>query len=141
MKSTVDIICLKGDQILLIRRASTSNAFPDKLAIPGGFVDEDEAVETAALRELKEETGVDAELKEILGVYSKPGRDPRGHTISTVFIADWKKGEPKAADDAKEASWWKIGDVDINELAFDHGQIFTDFLEWRNKRGTYWSGR
>ena len=96
MKLTVDIICRKGDKILLIRRAANSSAHPNKLAWPGGFVDEKETVEHAALRELKEETGVDAKLKEILGVYSDPKRDPRGHTISTVFIADWKKGEPKA---------------------------------------------
>lgn len=141
MKLTTDIICEKGGKIILIRRAEDSTAYPGKLALPGGFVDEGERVEDTAKRELKEETGVECELKEILGVYSDPKRDPRGHTISTAFIAEWKKGEPKGMDDAKEAGWHELDEINTEEMAFDHGKILQDYLKWKKEKGTYWSLR
>ncbi len=93
---TVDIIIETPKGIVLIERRNP----PHGWAIPGGFVDYGETLEDAARREAKEETSLDVELKNLLYVYSNPSRDPRQHTVSTVFIAK-AKGTPKAADDAK----------------------------------------
>ena len=92
---TVDLIIRLPDGILLIERKNP----PHGKALPGGFVDEGETVESAAIREAMEETGLAVELKELFYVYSDPSRDPRKHTISVVFIAD-ANGTPRAADDA-----------------------------------------
>ena len=120
---TVDIIIKVKDKIILIRRKNE----PYGWAIPGGYIDYGESAESAAVREAKEETSLDVELKGLLGVYSNPERDPRSHTITTVFIAQ-ADGEPKAGDDAKE-----IGLFDENDLpqpiVFDHSRILMDFFE------------
>jgi len=134
---TVDIIIEKDDRIVLIRRKN--EPFKGKLAIPGGFVNEGELVEDRAIKEAKEETSLDVELKEILGVYSIPDRDPRGHLMSTVFIAEPIGGTVKGGDDAASAAWFKIDEKILNELSFDHKKIVTDYLKWKKKKETYWS--
>ena len=120
---TVDIIIKVKDKIVLIRRKNE----PYGWAIPGGYIDYGESAESAAIREAKEETSLDVELEGLLGVYSDPDRDPRSHTITTVFVAR-ADGEPKAGDDAKE-----IGLFDENNLpdpiVFDHKKILKDFFE------------
>ncbi len=122
---TVDIIIeMEGGRILLIKRRNP----PYGWAIPGGFVDYGESLETAALREAKEETSLEVELKYQLGAYSDPNRDPRFHTISVVFVARMLEGTPKAADDAKEVGIF--GKEDLPEdLAFDHAKILKDYFE------------
>jgi ADP-ribose pyrophosphatase YjhB (NUDIX family) len=114
---TVDIIIETGEGIVLIKRRNP----PYGWAIPGGFVDYGENVEHAALREAKEETGLDVSLTRLLGVYSDPARDPRFHTISTVFIGT-AEGMPVGHDDAEEARVFSPDNLP-EPLAFDHARI------------------
>ena len=134
---TVDIIIEKDDKIVLIRRKN--EPFKGKLAMPGGFVNEGELIEDRAIKEAKEETSLGIKLKEILGVYSIPDRDPRGHLMTTVFIAKPISGKVKGGDDASDAGWFRIDKKILNELSFDHKKIVTDYLKWKEKKGTYWS--
>ena len=120
---TVDIIIETAGGIVLIKRKNP----PPGWAIPGGFVDYGESVEAAALREAKEETGLDVKLTGLLGVYSDPVRDPRFHTISTVFIAT-AEGIPKGLDDAAEAMVFSIDDLP-EPIAFDHARILADYAK------------
>jgi len=122
---TVDVIIEVDGEIVLIERKNP----PYGWAIPGGFVDYGESVEKAAVREAKEETSLDVELVGLLGVYSEPNRDPRHHTISTVFAAK-SNGEPKAADDAKRIGLFQE-DTLPKKLAFDHAIILKDYFRWR----------
>ncbi len=122
----------------MIRRKS--DTFNNYLAIPGGFVDYGEAVEDAAIREAKEEINVDINLKAILGVYSAPGRDPRGPVISTVFIASFS-GEIKAGDDASDYEWLDLNKIDNEKLAFDHKKILHDYIKWKTSGETFWSSK
>lgn len=115
--------------IVLIERMNE----PYGWALPGGFVDVGESLAAAAVREAREETGLDVELEALIGCYSAPGRDPRGHTVSVVFAAR-AGGEPKAADDAKD--WRAIDPAAPPELAFDHAVILADYLDYR-RDGSY----
>ncbi len=135
------MIISRNDEIVLIRRGG--EPFIGKLALPGGFVDWGETVENAAVREAKEETGLDVELEEILGVYSDPKRDPRGHSASVVFVAGKFSGELKGGSDAKEAEWFKLGELDPSQFGetSDHLKIIQDFIKWKKEKGTYWSGK
>ncbi|MEM9538953.1 MAG: NUDIX hydrolase [Cyanobacteria bacterium P01_E01_bin.42] len=127
---TVDIIIELSDRrdrpIILIERQNP----PYGWAIPGGFVDYGETVETAAIREAKEEISLDVTLFEQFYVYSDPNRDPRKHTFSVVFLAT-ATGEPKAADDAKNLGIFSQWEIPEN-LCFDHGQILKDYWHYRN---------
>lgn len=126
---TVDVIILLDDQIVLIERKFE----PLGWAIPGGFVDYGEPVENAAVREAKEETGLDVELEDLLYVYSNPHRDPRKHTMSTVFIANVSKTgcrTPRGADDALQAKAFALDSLP-EILCFDHAQILNDYLNFR----------
>jgi 8-oxo-dGTP diphosphatase len=118
---TVDVvIALPGDRVVLVRRKFP----PPGWALPGGFVDLGETLEAAAVREAREETGLEVGLVDLLWVYSDPRRDPRRHTTSTVFLAR-AAGEPRGADDAEEArafGW----DALPSPLAFDHAEILRD---------------
>jgi 8-oxo-dGTP diphosphatase len=118
---TVDVvIALPGDRVVLVRRKYP----PPGWALPGGFVDVGETLEAAAVREAREETGLEVALVDLLWVYSDPRRDPRRHTTATVFLAR-AAGEPRGADDAEEArafAW----DALPSPLAFDHGEILRD---------------
>jgi 8-oxo-dGTP diphosphatase len=96
-------------------------------ALPGGFVEVGETVEKAVLREVKEETGLDAQIVKLLGVYSEPNRDPRFHVVSVVFVLD-AYGEPKGGDDAKKAVVFPIEDLPFDKIVFDHARILKDFL-------------
>jgi ADP-ribose pyrophosphatase YjhB (NUDIX family) len=136
---TVDIIIEKDNKIVLIKRKR--EPFKGKLVLPGGHVEENETVEEAAMREAKEETSLDVKLKEILGVYSEPKRDPRYLTISTVFIAGPLSKKIKAGSDAAEAKWFEIDKIDFEMLGFDHLKILKDYLRYKKKGGTYWSTR
>ena len=138
-KPTVDIIVTDGERVILVKRGK--EPFKGQWVFPGGFVDYDETVEDAAKRELLEETGVDANIQAILGVYSKPDRDPRSHNISIVFVAQHISGQPKGEDDAAEAAWHNIKDLASESLAFDHGEILCDFKRWLQEGGTYWSSQ
>jgi ADP-ribose pyrophosphatase YjhB (NUDIX family) len=119
---TVDIIIETGAGIVLIKRKNP----PYGWAIPGGFVDYGESVEHAAKREAKEETGLDIRLTGLLGVYSAPERDPRFHTISTVFTGT-AEGMPVGLDDATEARVFSPDNLP-EPLAFDHAKILADYL-------------
>ncbi len=127
---TVDIIIEVKDGIVLILRKNP----PHGWAIPGGFVDYGENLEQAARREAKEETGLDVELVCQLGTYSDPSRDPRHHTISTVFVAS-ARGVPRGGDDALKAKAFSLDQIPRN-LTFDHGKILRDYMEFKQgKRG------
>ena len=120
---TVDIIIeLESGGIVLIRRKNP----PPGWAIPGGFVDYGESLEAAAVREALEETTLHVQLVELFHVYSDPKRDPRQHTMSTVFIAT-ASGTPRGEDDAAEARIFSEQDLPA-QLAFDHSQILQDYL-------------
>lgn len=123
---TVDIIIeIPGRGIILIRRKNP----PYGWAIPGGFVEYGESLEEAAVREAKEETGLDVQLVRQFHTYSDPGRDPRRHTISTVFIAR-AEGEPKADSDAAGVGVFRQDDLP-RDLAFDHTRILEDYFQGR----------
>ncbi|MEM5793707.1 MAG: NUDIX hydrolase [Candidatus Aenigmatarchaeota archaeon] len=133
----VDAIVEKGNKILLITRAS--EPFEGMLALPGGFVEEGEKVEQALIREVEEETSIVIKPKEILGVYSDPERDPRGHTVSIVFVAEVAGGELEAGGDAEDADWYELKKINLKKLAFDHARILKDYSKWLKKKRTFWS--
>lgn len=123
---TVDIIIeIEKKGIILIKRKNP----PYGWAIPGGFVDYGESLEDAALREAKEETNLDVNLIKQFHTYSDPKRDPRHHSISTVFIAE-AKGFPKAQDDAMEIGVFNEKNLP-DEIAFDHRSILEDYFKKR----------
>ena len=123
---TVDsVVFCKVDnkfKVLLIQRKN--DPFKDQWALPGGFVDENENLETAAKRELHEETGVKVESMQQVQAFGEPGRDPRGHTISIAFLSRiYCEEELSPSDDAKDAKWFPIEKLPDMELAFDHDEI------------------
>jgi 8-oxo-dGTP diphosphatase len=126
---TVDIIIELQDQvdhpIVLIERRNP----PSGWALPGGFVDTGETLEQAAVREAREETCLDVELRCLLGCYSDPARDQRMHTVSAVYIAH-ARGEPHAADDARHLAVFAPEQIDV-QLAFDHQAIINDYLHYK----------
>ena len=120
---TVDVIIeLEDNGIVLIERKNP----PPGWAIPGGFVDYGETLEDAVCREMKEETCLDVNLVRQFHTYSDPKRDPRHHTISTIFIAT-ASGKPNAGDDAKEARVFTKDNLP-EDIAFDHRQILDDYF-------------
>jgi 8-oxo-dGTP diphosphatase len=123
---TVDIIIEYGDQgLVLVERQNP----PYGWAMPGGFVEYGESLEAAAVREAKEETGLEVQLLGQLHSYSDPQRDPRHHTITTVFVA-LGAGTPEAASDAKSLAIFPVDQLPQN-LAFDHSKILQDYLKVR----------
>ncbi|PIE74064.1 MAG: NUDIX hydrolase [Deltaproteobacteria bacterium] len=126
---TVDIIIEVGAAIVLIKRRNP----PYGWALPGGFVDYGESYETAALREAKEETTLEITGLRQFHTYSDPGRDPRQHTASTVFIAQ-AEGLPQAGDDAAEVALFT--EHELPPLAFDHGTILRDYFTFKKGKRT-----
>jgi len=128
---TTDIIIELKDRpdvpIVLIRRKHP----PHGWALPGGFVDVGESLEHAAVREAEEETALRVTLKMLLGCYSDPTRDPRGHTASAVYVAE-AVGEPRAQDDAAGVAIFSPEGLP-SPLAFDHARILRDYLIWRQQ--------
>jgi 8-oxo-dGTP diphosphatase len=124
----VDVLAETEDGgIVLVRRKHP----PPGWALPGGFVESGESVAVAARRELREETGLDVELPELFHVYADPARDPRGPTLSVVFIGR-ARGIPVGADDAAEARVFPL-DALPAPLAFDHGLILADYRRYRRE--------
>lgn len=121
---TVDTIILEDNKVVLIKRLN--NPYKDHWAIPGGFVEYGEKVEDAAVREAKEETGLDIELIKLVGVYSDPNRDPRGHTVTIAFLSKIVGGTLKSDSDAKDAKFIEINELKNMKLAFDHNEIIKD---------------
>ncbi len=119
---TVDAVVLEGDSIVLIKRRNPP--FQGLWALPGGFVEYGESVEEAVKREVKEETGLEVEVGRLVGVYSDPGRDPRGHTVSVCFLCKPVGGFLRAGTDSAEARKFRLSE--IHRLAFDHGKILCD---------------
>jgi 8-oxo-dGTP diphosphatase len=119
-----DVIAEIGGRIVLIDRKN----IPFGWALPGGFVEFGETVEQAAIREAKEETSLDVELRALLGIYSRPERDPRGQTISVVYIGRGV-GTPNAQDDAKGIALFPPDEPPV-PLAFDHAAILADYLRF-----------
>jgi 8-oxo-dGTP diphosphatase len=115
------VIDLEKKEILLIQRKN--EPFRSMWALPGGFVEEDETVKTGALRELKEETGLNSITLELIDVFSDPDRDPRGRIITAAYLARVRKAEmkPVAGDDAKSVQWFALDSLPA--LAFDHSSI------------------
>ncbi len=124
MKVATDIIVRRGEEILFIRRRN--DPFRGMLALPGGFVEEDETVEQAAARELEEETAIriQEDRLQLIGVFSRPDRDPRGRVISIAFRCDVpSKTSARAGSDAAETVWLTGDDAIASGLAFDHAEI------------------
>jgi len=131
---TVDLVLLTiidGNlSVLLVKRAG--HPYKGKWAIPGGFVEHDEGLDDAALRELQEETGTELFSGHIeqLGAYGKPSRDPRFRIVSIAYVAFFPEpGNPIAGSDAAEARYWPVDMIDRDMLAFDHGTIIDDAIE------------
>ncbi|HOL22102.1 MAG TPA: NUDIX hydrolase [bacterium] len=124
---TVDIIIEMEGGIVLIKRKN----YPYGWALPGGFVDYGECLEDAAVREAKEETGLDVVNLMQFHTYSAPDRDPRHHTISTVFIGKGR-GVLKGSDDAEEAKIFTEDNLP-EDIAFDHRKILRDYFEYKRK--------
>jgi 8-oxo-dGTP diphosphatase len=114
-----------GPGIVLVQRRNP----PLGWAIPGGFVDEGERVEDAAVREVREETGLRVHLSDLLYVYSDPARDPRHHTLSVVFIGQ-AVGNPTGGDDAEDARVFPLDDLP-SPIVFDHARIVADYRHFR----------
>jgi 8-oxo-dGTP diphosphatase len=123
-KLTVDGLILKDKKVLLIKRKNYP--FKGKWALPGGFVDYGEKTEDTAIREVFEETGLKTKINNLVGVYSDPNRDPRGHTVSVIYLLEICGGKLKSSDDASDAKFFDLNQ--LPKLAFDHNKIIKDAL-------------
>ena len=122
-KLMVDVVIPSEKGVVLVRRGS--EPYEGQWALPGGFVEVGETVREAAVREAAEETGLAVEVSRLVGVYSDPDRDPRGHNVSVVFLVRVLSGQMKAASDAAEVDVLDPAGV---ELAFDHRRIIDDAM-------------
>ena len=128
--SEIDQVCTSEEYILLVLRKNPP--YQGCWALPGGFVENNETLEQAALRELKEETDCDLESLDLVTIADKVDRDPRGRTISGVFMT-YEEGETlpkiKAGDDASDCYWVKVSELNELNLAFDHKELIEEWLE------------
>ena len=124
-KITVDGIIKKGNEILLIRRRNIP--FKNSWALPGGYLEYNEKTEDAVIREIFEETGLFTEIINLIGVYSDPKRDPRGHTVSIIYELRIIKGKLESGDDATDVNFFNLNNLPDN-LAFDHKKVIKDYL-------------
>ncbi|CDG66001.1 MAG: 8-oxo-dGTP diphosphatase [Methanobacterium sp.] len=125
---TVDAAVTTADhKIIFIKRKNPP--YKGSWALPGGFVEYGETVEDAVIREVKEETGVTINIDELLGVYSDPERDPRGHTITVCYLATKEEGKLEADTDASEVACFTVEEAMGMQLAFDHNKILQDALD------------
>jgi 8-oxo-dGTP diphosphatase len=125
---TADIFIYDDDfNFILIKRKN--DPFKDYWALPGGFVEYGESVESAAIREAKEETSIDVELDKLVNVYSNPDRDPRRHTVTVAYTAKGDFTSKKADSDAKDIDVFNENQLDEINLAFDHDKIIKDCLD------------
>ncbi|DAC72684.1 MAG TPA: ADP-ribose pyrophosphatase [Thermoplasmata archaeon] len=122
---TVDGILFERSSVLLVQRKH--EPFQGAWALPGGFVEYGERTEEAVVREVFEETGLKTKIRSLLGVYSDPHRDPRGHTVTVAYLMDRVGGELNAGDDASSAKFFKPNELPT--LAFDHAIIVKDAFE------------
>ncbi len=122
---TVDGVIIKDHMIVLVKRSKSP--FEGQYALPGGFVEYGETVESALIREIAEETGLEVKIKSLIGVYSDPNRDPRGHVVSLAFKAQITGGELSSGSDAREVRLFDIRN--LPRLAFDHEKIIQDALK------------
>ncbi|MDR0901052.1 MAG: NUDIX hydrolase [Methanobrevibacter sp.] len=132
---TVDMIISndklnKNSEFVLIRRKN--EPYKNQWAIPGGFVEYGETTENSAIREAKEETNIDITIDKLFGVYSDPKRDPRGHTITIVYLAIGNLKKLKASSDASDGKIYSFNDIDSLELAFDHKKILKEIYDRLN---------
>lgn len=122
---TTDIFIFDDEKnFILIKRGN--EPYKDYWALPGGFVEYGECVEDAAIREALEETSINVTLDKLVGVYSDPSRDPRGHTVSIVYTARGNMSQMKADDDACDIGIFTPEDLEKINLAFDHDKIIKD---------------
>jgi 8-oxo-dGTP diphosphatase len=135
---STDIIIEKDNKVILIHREI--EPFKNTLTLPGGHVEIGETVENAAIREAKEETGLNIKLKEILGIYSEPKREPRGHFVSVSFIAEVVDGKLEGSFEG-EPKWYSLDEIDFDNMGFDHGQMLRDFIKWKKTKETFWSSK
>jgi ADP-ribose pyrophosphatase YjhB (NUDIX family) len=133
----VDVILQRDSKVLMVRRKK--DPFKGQLDLPGGFVDEGETVEDAMKREAMEETSLEVEPIDILGVYSDPKRDPRKHIMTVVFVGIVVGGSDKAGDDAASIEWVELSGIERQQIAFDHATILRDYRKWKASSGTFWS--
>lgn len=120
---TADAVILDPARgVVLVRRGHAP--FAGMWALPGGFVELGEPTDAACRREAREETGLDVETVQLLGIYSDPGRDPRGHTVSAIYLCRVVGGELAGGDDAAEARWFAT--IKGIALAFDHARVLAD---------------
>jgi len=124
-KLTVDAVVEKDGQILLIQRGI--EPFKGMLALPGGFVSEGEDPQDAVLRELKEECGLEGRIIDLMCIKGKPGRDPRGHIVTIVYLVE-AEGDPIAGDDAAHAAWYDLSEIS-EPLAGDHSEVLDDLRQ------------
>ncbi|MEE8359064.1 MAG: NUDIX hydrolase [Candidatus Hydrothermarchaeales archaeon] len=126
---TVDAVVEVDYKILLIKRKNAP--YKGKWALPGGFIEYGESAEDAVKREVFEESSLKIEITGLIGVYSDPGRDPRGHVISICFRAKGR-GKEKSGSDAMDARLFKLDEALKEDLAFDHEKILRDYMGWIN---------
>jgi 8-oxo-dGTP diphosphatase len=133
----VEIIVEINDKLLLVKRKK--DPFKGYFSFPGGTVSLGENVEDAIRSETLEETNLKIAPTDILGVYSNPMRDPRGHRISVVFVGKVVSGDAQAGGDTDSLEWLPVDNQ--TPLAFDHHKILQDYLHWKDYKGTYWSSK
>lgn len=125
-KLTVDAVIIDDSSIVLVKRKN--EPFNGFWALPGGFVNYGERVEDSLVREVLEETGLQVEVEQLVGVYSDPQRDPRSHTVTIAYLCNPVEGRLVAGDDAVEAEKFGLSKLP-EEIAFDHKRIIDDALE------------